>query len=569
LTAPTDPTRRGTRSASDIAAELRREFATALSARYSIQARPDPVLVTVFHSLAVQIARVYDEAANILPVRVLDDLIAGLDLPTRLAEPAQAVVCFTDIETRERVSPETELMGYARTGEQLGFTLDETFELSPTELVFAAVYERGRLYSLPGAHLPGKGDALPPANAPLSLGAPPTIFLAFDCDQGHLSDLGLFIDILPQDEPIAQALRRSPWQLLNSSGRVSEAATMRARTSRGGVQRLLWFNETAAKERPDPVSEKVRIGEGPFGSRVWIFPRVPEGRRHRSSPPPAISAVAARLYPPEHQSALSKPFVWIQIPLPAGTSGVANAIQRISVNCSTASNVEIWNEQLPFDRAGSVVTINPEGNTSRHLMGVISVTGESGTAYLEEGDLTSPVGNGRYRVRAGELSCRPGRTAAGRFDAYAMIRLLFCDGERANQLEIGDVRRIVSKLTNVTAQVSNLTVTRGGSSPLAYADARLRFAELLRSRERVVTAADMEIASQAYEPRIREVQVRSSTEIRDGGLELVNTVTVRTPRGDYADPDAELVRLRDSLERHLQERCVIGQRIRVIVDGTR
>ena len=344
---------------------------------------------------------------------------------------------------------------------------------------------------------------------------------------------------------------------------------MRARTSRGGVQRLLWFNETAVKERPDPVSEKVRIGEGPFGSRVWIFPRVPEGRRHRTAPPPAISGVASRLYPPEHQSALSKPFVWIQIPLPAGTSGVANAIQRISVNCSTASNVEIWNEQLPFDRVGSVVTINPEGSTSRHLMGVISVTGESGTPYLEEGDLTSPVGNGRFRVRAGELSCRPGRTAAGRFDAYAMIRLLFCDGERANQLDIDSVRRIVSKWTNVTAQVSNLTVTRGGSSPLAYADARLRFAELLRSRERVVTAADMEIASQAYEPRIREVQVRSSTEIRDGGLELVNTVTVRTPRGDYADPDAELVRLRDSLERHLQERCVIGQRIRVIVDGTR
>ena len=150
-----------------------------------------------------------------------------------------------------------------------------------------------------------------------------------------------------------------------------------------------------------------------------------------------------------------------------------------------------------------------------------------------------------------------------------MVRLLFCDGERANQLDIGDVRRIVSKLTNVTAQVSNMTVTRGGSSPLAYADARLRFAELLRSRERVVTAADMEIASQAYEPRIRDVQVRSSTEIHNRGLQLVNTVTVRTARADYADPDAELVRLRESLERHLQERCVIGQRIRVVVNAIR
>ena len=569
MTGPSDPRLRGIRSATEIAAELRKEFAVALSARHGTQSRPDPVLATVFHSLAVQIARAYDDAANILPVAVLDDLIAGLDLPTRLAEPAQAVVGFTGVEMRERVTPETEIMGYARTGEQLGFTLDETFELSPAELVFAAVYERGRLQSLPGAHLPGKGDALAPTSAALSLGAPPTIFLAFDCDPSHLSELGLFIDILPQDQTIAQALRRSPWQLLNVQGRVSEAATMRARTARAGVQRLTWFNETAVAGPTDPVSEKVSIGEGPFGSRVWIFPRVPEGRRHRTTPPPAIANVAPRLYPPEHQPALAKPFVWVQIPLPAGTVGVANAIQRIAVNCSTASNVEIWNEQMPFDRTGSVVTLRPEGHASRHLMGVISVTGESGARYLEEGDLTSPSGNGRYRVRTGELSCRPGKTAAGRFDAYAMIRLLFCDGERANQLEIGDVRRILSKLTNVTAQISNLTVTRGGSSPLAYADARLRFAELLRSRERVVTAADMEIVSRAYEPRIRGVRVRSSTEIRNRGLELVNTVTVSTSKSDYADPDAELVRLRQSLERHLQERCVIGQRIRVEVDATR
>ena len=568
MTAPADPIRRSTRSAAEIAAQLRREFETTLHARYGTQSRPDPVLSTVFQSLAVQISRVYDEAATTLPVAVLDDLIAALDLPTRLAEPAQSVVCFTGIESRERVSPETELMGYARTGEQLGFTLDETFELAPTELVFAAVFERGRLQTLPGAHLPDRGEPLPPAATPLSLGAPPTIFLAFDCDAAHLSELGLFIDILPQDEPIAIALRRSPWQLLNGSGRVNEPGIMRAHASRGGVLRLAWFSDKAPERPRDRVSDLVRVGEGPFGSRVWIFPRVPEGRRHRTTPPPAVASAAPRLYPPEKQAALNRPFVWIQIPLPAGTTGVANAIQRISVNCSTASNVEIWNEQLPFDRAGSVVSLRPEGSGSRHLMGVVSVTGESGARYAEEADLTTAIGTGRYRVRAGRLSCRPGRTAAGRFDAYAMVRLLFCDGERANQLEINDLRRIVSKLNNVTAQVSNLTMTRGGSSPLAYADARLRFAELLRSRERVVTAADMEIASRAYEPRIGEVSVRSTTEVRDRGLELVNTVTIRVSRGDFADPDAELVRLRDSLERHLQERCVIGQRIRVVVDAT-
>ena len=113
--------------------------------------------------------------------------------------------------------------------------------------------------------------------------------------------------------------------------------------------------------------------------------------------------------------------------------------------------------------------------------------------------------------------------------------------------------------------MSSLTVTRGGSSPLPYADARLRFAELLRSRERVVTAADVEIASRAYEPRIREVRVASAAQRTERGLELVDAVTAVVAPDDFADPDAELPRLRDLLQRHLQSRCAIGHRIHVEV----
>ena len=149
-----------------------------------------------------------------------------------------------------------------------------------------------------------------------------------------------------------------------------------------------------------------------------------------------------------------------------------------------------------------------------------------------------------------------------------MARLLLCDGEHGNGLEPNAIRRIEAKLDNVTAQVSNLTVSRGGSSPLAYADARLRFAELLRSRERVVTAADIEIASRAFEPRVTHVNVDSATEVTERGLELVNAVRISVKKSEFADPDAELVRLRDSLERHLETRCVIGHRFRVTVDAT-
>jgi hypothetical protein len=567
MTTPVDAVRRVTRSASEIAAELRREFELALHARYGTQPKPDPVLATVFHTLAVQIARVYDEAATVLPVAVLDDLVAGLDLPLRLAEPAQAVVSFTGVERRERVGPETELVGYARTGEQLGFTLDDTLQLAPTELVFAAVYEGDRLQTLPGAHLPRGGEIIPPASTPLRLGAPPTMFLAFSVDDAHLSELGLFIDILPQDEAIARALHRCAWQLLNSDGHVYEAGILRARTGRGGVQRLTWFSDLEPTRTPtDAVSPLVPISEGVYGSRVWIFPPIPEDRRQLSPVPPAIAATAPRLLPAEHQRLLDRPFAWLQIPLPAGISGVANAIQRIAENCATASNIEIWNEQLPFDRSGATVALRPEGNPARHLMGVLSVTGESGTRYAEESDVSVETPYGRYRARGGRLECRPLRTGAGRYDSYAMVRLLYCDGTRANGLEPGDIRRIESKLDNVTAQVANLTVSRGGSDPLAYADARLRFAELLRSRERLVTAPDIEIACRAFEPRIREVRVRSTAETTNRGIELVNAVSVRVDPAEFADPDAELTRLRAALQIHLESRCMIGHRIRVTVD---
>jgi hypothetical protein len=83
----------------------------------------------------------------------------------------------------------------------------------------------------------------------------------------------------------------------------------------------------------------------------------------------------------------------------------------------------------------------------------------------------------------------------------------------------------------------------------------------------VVTAADYEIASRAYEPRITDVHVVSATEMTGQGVELVDAVTVRVSRADFTDPDAELVRLRDLLQRHLESRCVIGHRIVVTVDA--
>lgn len=550
------------RTASEIGSEMRREFDRALYAHYGTQSRPDPVLATLFHTLSVQIARVYGEAESVFPEAVLDDLVGVLGMPPRLAHPAQTVVQFTRIDRRERITPETELFGTTRTGEQVGWAPDESIEIAPTQLVFAAAFEEGRLHALPGACLPD-GPPVPPGSAPLpAWEGPPALYLAFRADEGHLGGLGLYLDAAPGSEAVAGALARSPWQLLDASGCVHEAGMLRARTGRGGVRRLVWLDEDA-EDSPPGVPP---LDDGVYGGSVWIFPHVPAARRALCPLPAGMGDAARLLLPDGHADALDAPLAWVRVPLPAGLRGVADAIQRVEVNCVTASNVEAWSEQVIFGRTGCVVSLAPEGRADRHVMAILGVTGEAGTAYAEESDVSAPLAHGRYRYRAGSIEFRPARTQTGRTDGYAMARLLFCDAERANGIECGDVRRIGSSLANATAQVANLTVTRGGSPPPPFAPARTRFAELLRARERVVTEADVEITVRAFEPRVRGVRVESVAELHDGALRRVEAVTAFLDPADFADPGAEVVRLRGQLQRHLQERAVLGQRMRVAVE---
>ncbi len=116
---------------------------------------------------------------------------------------------------------------------------------------------------------------------------------------------------------------------------------------------------------------------------------------------------------------------------------------------------------------------------------------------------------GRFRyLGAGRFEFAPARQASGRFDLYAMLRILYCDGDSANGIAAGKIEQIRSELPqNPLARVTSLTPSKGGSNPPEYPEARLRFAEQLRTRERVVTAADIEIAVRATEPRVTDVQV--------------------------------------------------------------
>lgn len=557
---------RSARSAGEIATELRREFETGMAERFGTQPMQDPVLATLFHAIAAQVARVYDEAEHVFPEAVLDDLVAGLGMPGRSAEPAQVVVGFTDVQERELLSPQVTLYGFGRTGESIPFTPDVPIQLSPTELAFAAVCEGGRVQVIPGARLADGGPLIPPVSAPLAGASPaPMLLLAFRTDALHLSGLSVFVDVHPADGPVAEGLRRSPWQLFGDHGRVRQDAVLRPAPSRGGVRRLEWPG-SAQRATATELDRHLSLSTGIYGGQIWTFPEIPAGHRARCSPPAILALLLPQLLPAGCEDALSAPLAWVQVPLPAEAVGAAEAIQRVVVNCVTASNLEVFSERVLFDRTGTVVQVQPEGMRDRHVVDVLSVTGEHGERYLDERDGSSALlSHGRYRERGGRVELRPARGPGGRHDAFAVLRLLYCDGERANALQPGDLRRIGGSLANVTAQVCNLTVSRGGSAPPGYGSAKVRFAELLRTRERIVTAEDVDVVSRAFEPRVVGTRTQSRVILEGGAPLRVEEVTVEVRGSDFADPGAELVRLAERLEDHLRRRAVLGQEIRVRV----
>jgi hypothetical protein len=563
------------RSAADLAAEMRREFESAVASRFGTQPQPDPVLGALFQAFAVQLERIYQESEYVFPVAVLDDLLNGLALPGRLANPAQTVVTFGDVDQRERLALDTELTGNSTGGEQLRLTIDESIEISSTTLAFAGVYDAGKLHSVAGARI-GTAPILP-GSTPLPLrNAPPTLLMAFDADAAHLSGLGIFFDVTSIDSPLIEAISRSPWQILGENGAVSEQGTLRARRGRGGVTTLVWndasrveedeiVKTSAASEEAADVASAFELTPGSYGKQCVVFPSVPPERRVRSSPPARFAEALALLLPEKQQDALDGQLIWVQVPLPAGLTRVADELQRVALHAVTASNIEIYNERIQFDRMGNSVTLRPEGRTDQYLLGLLSVSGEKGDAYVNDSSIAAPAEAGRYRFRSGQLECRPHRQPTGRYDGYAMARFLFCDGARANGMEVGSIKRIATQLSNVAARVTNLAVSRGGSAPPPYVDARVRFAELLRTRDRVVTIDDVEITARAFEPRIKRVDVSTASELGPHGVRQVDVVDVRVAANDFADPDTELPRLGTLLQSHLQQRVIMGRGVRVAV----
>ncbi|HKC89372.1 MAG TPA: hypothetical protein VKG02_25545, partial [Blastocatellia bacterium] len=108
----------------EIDKKLRDDFRRLLKEYGVTTQETDPILAVLLRSFASQIAEVYEQAAENIPLAILDELMSGLGMPERRALAAQTVVRFSLLSGRESFEGMTELIGESKSREKLTFTLD-------------------------------------------------------------------------------------------------------------------------------------------------------------------------------------------------------------------------------------------------------------------------------------------------------------------------------------------------------------------------------------------------------------------------------------------------------------
>src|SRR5262245_46006832 len=129
----------------EIDKKLRDDFRRLLKEYGITTQETDPILAVLLRSFAAQIAEVYDQAAETIPLAILDELMSGLGMPERHARAAQTVVRFSLLNGRDSLEKMTELIAEAGSREKLTFALDAPIDVSTARIAFVAIYQDGML----------------------------------------------------------------------------------------------------------------------------------------------------------------------------------------------------------------------------------------------------------------------------------------------------------------------------------------------------------------------------------------------------------------------------------------
>ena len=551
----------------EIDKKLRDDFRRLLKEYGITTQETDPILAVMLRTFAAQIAEVYEQAAESIPLAILDELMSGLGMPERRARAAQTVVKFGLSAGRESFAAGTELVGEVDSREKLSFALDAPIDVSTARIAFVAIYRDRILQLHHGTELSRElEEARPSFDAtPAELGTSPAIFIAIDLDnEEHLSRHGFYFELLPEARDLAVYLKREVWCLLDDEGGIRAEGLLRPRPGNGGVRRLEWL----IGERETGGAENNHLPEGFYGSRVYLVPHIPSERRFLTRIPKKMEGPLRKIFPSGsgQKDLFERPRAWIRIGLPQRVESIAEDLIRIVLHCITASNIEVLNQTIKFAGDGAVVPLTTGGGRVKRLVKTLSIKGERGTRYLLENEPSADDNAGRYRIRQSKLEIESARTTRGEADTYANVRLLLCNGLLGNKLAAGGIKSFLNRATPRTLEIRSVTGAAGGDDGEGLIETRRRFTEMLLSRERPVTYPDLEAMSRAFEPKIRAVEAVPMLERGIDGLHRVQKVTITLDRDAFALPEEEAEILKRELESTLQERALLGLEVRVAVN---
>jgi hypothetical protein len=550
----------------EIDKKLRDDFRRMLKEYGVTTQETDPILAVLLRSFAAQIAEIYEQAAENIPLAILDELMSGLGMPERQARAAQTVVRFSLLSGRESFEEMTELIGEAGSREKLTFTLDTHIDISTARIAFVAIYQDGMLRMHHGTEMTKEiEDARPSFDAaPAELGNNPAIYIAIDVDDAeHLSRHGFYFELLPEARDLAGYLKREVWCLIDDEGGIRAEGLLRPRACNGGVRNLEWLVGGVGAQC------QALLPEGFYGARIFVLPHIPRERRFLTRVPMKMEAPLGRIFKQTDQARQKNLFetrrAWLRIGVPREAANISEDLIRVVLHCATASNIESLNQTVSLSNDGAMVPLTTGGGRARHLVKMLSVKGERGATYVLDTEPTADENVGRYRIRQSRLEFEPARTPRGATDAYVNVRALLSNGKLGNDVNVGGIKGFLNRATPRTMEIRNVTGASGGDDGADLMETRRRFTEMLLSRERPVTYPDLEALTRAFEPKIRAVEATPILERGADGLHRVQRVTVTLDRDAFILPEVEADILKRELESSLQERSLLGLEIRVLV----
>lgn len=557
-------------SAIDIDRKLREDFRRRVK-EYGVPTDViDPVLAVVFRSFAQLLEALYADTGRIR-LSLLDELIDGLSIERRSARPAQTVIRFLSDSLR-CIEAGSELLGEAQSGERLTFRTDVLVNVSPARLAMVAVYEAGFLQLTGSNELSERFQNARPALDPVraNLGSVPAIYLVFEnLTDEHLGRHSIFFDLGPDARAIQDALEREPWCLGASDGTFSSAGILCPAPLNAGVRGLQWLTHRAPLARTESGNAAADDSKIPFlppgfyGPRTFVLPVIPEQPRFLCAMPRRMEPAMQKIFGRDMAALFAEPRAWVRIGLPGSVTGVHRALGTISLHAITASNAELINQTIYFDRHGTSIPISREAGTNTALVSPLSIVGEFGTPYIREMQASSDANAGRYAIRNGRLELCPGQAKDGRPERHANVRVWVTGGGLGNRVGPGQVQSFVNKAGWIGVRVINPTSAAGGTDGETFDQAHARFSEVLLSRDRIVTRNDLANAVYAFDRRILDVRVAGAFERSQSGLQRVQRVTVALDREDFIDPDIEARFLLEDLAGMLRSRTLLDIETRV------